>query len=325
MFWKHKPLNEEIPLQDLTKTVHSKDKYDFCHHKKYDDIKSLVDFINENYFHDKARFKFIYEENHLKYFLRKGGWLSIHSKKFPDIILGVIAYREITLQNDEKSSEVDFLCVKTNLRNINIAEFLIEKVIELMLRQKIYTSFFTGMDKRNIQFFCKKPVYLYIMNFRKLLDMRYIPPILMENTKYNDDFIYYKECEKDEDYFNIHDIYNQVYRKEILKKEECFIDYIIFDKLHIFCRFMKINVVCKLTGRTLNSVILYYNNYPIDNYINNLAWILQKTHGIDFITLYNPFENIPDKRQIFNTGLYMYYYSYNKKLDNIERCSMTPV
>lgn len=326
MFWKHKPLSEEIPLQDLTKIIHSKDSYGFNCYEKYDNIEQLVKFINDNYFYKKARFKFVYEEKHLEYFLRGGGWISIHSKKFPDIILGVIAYRTITLHNDENSSEVDFLCVKTNLRSINIAEFLIDKATELLIKQKnIYTSFFTGMDKRNIPFFCKKTVYLYILNFKKLMDMRYIPHILMENTKYNQDCIYYKECEKDEDYSNIHDIYNQVYRKEVLKKEDCFIDYIIFDKLHIFCRFMKIKVICRVTGNTLSCAILYYSNHSVDNYINNIAWLLQKTHGIDFITLYDPFENIPNKRQIFDTGLFMYYYSYNKKLVDIKRCSMSPV
>lgn len=325
MFWKHKPLNEEIPLQDLTKVTRSKDRYDFYCYTNDDKIETLLDFVNNNYFYNKARFKFVYEEKQLRYFLRNGGWISIHSKKFPDMILGVIAYRVILLPNNETSSEVDFLCVKTNLRSVNIAEFLIDKATELLIKKKIYTSFFTGMDRRNIPFFCKKPVYLYIMNFKKLLDMKYIPPILMENTKYKHDNIYYKECEKKEDYHGIYDIYNQVYRKEPLKKEDCFIDYVIFDKIYIFCRFMKINVVCRISGETLSSVILYYNNYNIGKYINNLAWLLQKTHGIDFITLYDTFKDVHIKPQIFNTGLFMYYYSYNKKLDDIQVCSMNPV
>ncbi len=324
MFWKNQPLNEEIPLQDLTKINHKKDKYDFCHYGN-ENKDVLLKFINENYFYSKARFKFVYEQSHIDYFLKDGGWISIHSKKFPNIILGVITYRIILLHDDERSSEVDFLCVQSSLRSIDIAEFLINRVTQVLIKKGIYTSFFTGMDKRNIPYFCKKRVYLFIMNFKKLLDMRYIPPVLIETTKYQDDFIYYKECEKNEDYIGIQDVYNQIYRKEPLKKEDCFIDYVIFDKTYVLCRFMKVNVQCRITGDILNSVILYYTNYSLNNYINNLAWLLYKTHRIDFITLYDPFEQKLDIRQIFDTGHFMYYYSYNKRLTDIKRCALNPV
>lgn len=160
MFWKDKPLNEEIPLQDLTKVIRSKDRYDFrCYGNEQRHV--LLQFINEHYFHQKARFKFVYEESHLEFFLREGGWISIHSKKFPDAILGVVAYRHVCLNTDEKTSEVDFLCVKPSLRNINLAEFLINKVTQVLIQKGLYTCFFTGMDKRNEEYFCKKGTSLH--------------------------------------------------------------------------------------------------------------------------------------------------------------------
>lgn len=317
MFWKDKPLNEEIPMEIICKSKLQKDKYLFIKHKNTDDLNLLLDFLNNNYFCRSDRFRFKYSHSQLQYFLKNGGWASVYSYKFPETIIGVVAYREIRLNDLSTSSEVDFLCIKEELRGISLAEFIINMVTSWIIDCGINTCFFTGMDLRNIPSYSKKKVYIYILNYEKSIKSKYTPLCLMKGNKWIEDTHVYAECK---DYIGITDTYNDLYVIEELRKEECFIDYIV-DSKFLF-RFMKIDIVS--TDTVIKSVILHYSNTEIARYINNIGYLIYKKHGIDSITIYSN-SNLGDKiESIYDTRSNIYFYAYNKRI-NCNIVSMNPI
>lgn len=316
MYWNNKPILKEIPNEHISSlTVDDKYSYKIC--EKIQDMHVLLEFLNKNYHHINDKFRFRYTQKHLEYFLQNGGWLYIYSDKNPNIILGVVAYRQIVLNDSTLSSEVDFLCVRTNIRNVNLASHIIDKVTKILLKKEIYSSFFTGIVNRNIEFYSKKKIYLYILNYEKLRDIKYIPEHnSSKNLQLNNDTTI-RECSL-EDYKDIVDNYNCLYILEELKKEDCFIDYICQGK---FFRFIKIHIV-STTNDVINSAILYYHNCNIDKYIKGISYLLKKIHDIDVIMLYNPFEET--NTHVFDTNHCMYYYSYNKIIEATNYC-MNPI
>jgi hypothetical protein len=315
MFWKDKPINEEIPMEILTKSVSPNDKYLVKSYKQLENVEVFLKFINNNYFCVGDKFRFRYSMCHMEYFLSDGGWLSIHSCKFPETIIGVVAYRIVEINDGTTSSEVDFLCIKHELRGISLAEFIINKVTSMIIKQGISTCFFTGMDVRNARFYFKKGVYIYTLNYEKCIGSKYIPLCLIKKIVFINDDCHYMQCVN---YDRITDMYNQLYVKEKFKREECFIDYIV-DSRFIF-RFMKIDVVSGDT--TIKAVILYYSNAKIEKYLNNIGYLLWKEHRIDSVSIYSS-DNL-DIDGIYKTKSNIYYYSYNKTI-NARRVSMNPI
>jgi hypothetical protein len=320
MFWKDKPINEEIPLVNLENINLDNHRFTYNHSKNYENLDVLLKFINTNYFYKNDKFRFVYRREHLEYFLKNGGWISMRSNKFPDTIIGVVAYRLVKLNDDSTTSEVDFLCVKECLRKTSIVTFIIDNVIKTIVETGVNTCFFTGMDKRNIPHYCVKRIFIYPLDLVKLMKLKYIPLCLMRKISYTYDHLVYSKCK---DYSCIKDNYNALYIKEDLKKEECFIDYVVGGN---FFRFMKIDV--STTSSVIKAVTLYYSTAPVYKYIDNLGYILKNEHKIDSIILYEKFpDNIKNNQNLFDTKSPIFYYSFNKRITNIEDnpVSMNPV
>lgn len=338
MFWKNRPLNSE---GDITPLKCEDIGYDYKIFYDGDSSSLFVEFINANY--STQNLTYVYDKPTMDYFLRGGFWIAIHSKKFPEKIIGVVAGNKININKHGECMEIDFLCVINQVRNLGVAAFLINKATEICsVKYKMYSALFTGHKNIGDLFFCTKNVYHRPLELKKLIECRTI------NIKDEDVDVYDKyfkvfnsskdfTCTTQVDYTMINKMEKQdVIRREYkFKNEECFIDFTITDKIQNttdFFRFYKLDIKNKKTGFIVKNIMLYdyvLKNYKPDRFFTVLERVCEHLHVnnlCDQVSFYKPFGDVEEGKYTVGKSP-LYYYMFNKRIDtiNVEDIQFTPL
>lgn len=341
----------------------------------------LLNFINDNYMCKNSELTLIYNIDLLNYFLSnnslciifytKGTKNKFQKKDLYNKIIGIIIgkpqilnirnIRNILNKEDlfqlYNSIDVDFLCIKQQLRNLHISSYMINVLTHhciIEYQKKICCAIYTTNLKLKVDPFCKSIYYNRPLQIDKLLKCEILfndnikpkynifnyPTNFLENKS----FEYFNQSKTHEYYEQIYnllqkynktnyDIYaykskndiihllkNQAFHKFIIKDTENFItDFICLYKLET--KNLKSNYTCQ--NGYIYSIFLQQNdNTYKSNILELISEYCYKHNIFDMIVMLNIFNTDTDNIYNFNSNLIetypnLYYYIYNIEMPNI--------
>ena len=153
------------------------------------DLDKLYEFLKSNYVEDEDHmFRFDYSKDFLKWHLNPPGFYSEwlvsvvkeDKKKNKKKMVGFIAGLPIKINiygTDITLAEIDFLCVKKELRSKRLAPVLIKEVTRRIHLRNIWWAVYTSGTLLPTPF-CKTTYYHRNLNVKKLVDIEftYLPP-----------------------------------------------------------------------------------------------------------------------------------------------------
>lgn len=324
--WENKPLNKETN-ENLIENVND---YIFTVYRGSDNSPELVNFLNVNY--TSSHISSIYEKPIVDYFLRDGFWIKMYSSKFPNNTIGVIAGKKVDINKIGKCTEIDFLCVIPEVRNLKLAERLIKRATqESIINLKISCAFFTGHSNIKDSYFCVKKVYNRPIDVRNMINCGILNK--SPDVSINTCCVFFEEfdileglsCSTNVDYSKIprHDI---IKRDIEYSKEDCFTDYSVLlnGEQVSFFRFYKCDVRNRKLNKSLKNLILYdfslSEHDPVVFYYHFevVCKNLWENKICDKVSFYQTFDKMFDDGYTSSKSV-LYYYTFNKKMDSLEQ------
>lgn len=311
------------------------------------DINTITNFINQNYIKD-----FIYPQDIIKYFCEDSLIVSLYDQQNNKIILvGLIIGKKTTLlinQNHLDSVEVNFLTLKNEYRNNNLAPYLITLLTKfVIINYKLGIAHYTIYNPINSPHYCLKYFYHRPIMIKKLIKNNFFDNSLnSEEYKIYKIFNYDQNIEK----YNILHLNNDTANisEDIIK--------LIYQNLTIFNK-IKYEIYQNKTFQQFKKLFysksfhhfIFLDNFKIKNYfclyqIKNKNDIVNDFYknGFIYITFYendpndlieflseyvyinkifdliswNDFFNITSCKAIQGTGFLKYYF-FNTEIYNI--------
>lgn len=211
-------------LFNITKTEIEKNKiqldYEIIMNPNEEIKQKLLTFINNNYMRKDAQFTLIYSQDLLNYFISNNTLCIVFYPKgtksnlttfnsISDKIIGIIIGKPQILNirhiiNNENytqlynSIDVDFLCIKQQLRNLHVSSYMINVLTNKCITEydkKICCATYTTNQLLNVKPFCTSTYYnrpLQIDNLLKselLIDNNLNTKQIYNTFEYNDDFL----------------------------------------------------------------------------------------------------------------------------------------
>jgi glycylpeptide N-tetradecanoyltransferase len=364
-FWKSKPLQVNVgnckhivsrqQLFDNTKNEMSTMSVQLDYTIITDVLEDcIIKFINDNYDYSDSDIQLVYSESLVRHFIGPHSVsLAFQPKSKPNVMIGLVigSVKDVVVQNTlHKTIEVNFLCLRKELRSMKVSSFMIDaltlKCLELF--PDVSTAFYTvGKKLVAPHFSCKeylhRPLQVDKLVAAGILSKEYLNGKLV--NKYEtfscnpvNYVIHYVHDNKtvDPDYVSkltvslesyrssVYDIYDVKSDSEVksLLQSKCFHNFVIKNSNgnseSDFISLFQLDSVSKTTGAICRNGYLYCASMQSSDshYQKNIIEIVSqycKVHDIlDMITVMGDFSSMTSK-YLKGAGK-LYYYFFNLDL-----------
>lgn len=182
-FWKTQPVKKGKTTKIISKPINTtterhKLKEDLVW-KTTDDVHKITEFLKENYVEDEENlFRMYYSENFFKFLFADPNHQKEYSLSIVDS-MGMAGYilakeHELIIKGiEQRVVSINFLCLRHDLRNMNLAPILIKEITRVANKFGIFHGVFTG--HKDLGFSIVKSAYYHmVLDFKRLFDVGFI-------------------------------------------------------------------------------------------------------------------------------------------------------